>query len=184
MKLNKQMYWCKINITDEIVIPNNKYKIYMEINQKPYTEHKILFIDKNASDDEKEKMILKIKNWFFNNHKSFSRTDSTGFLNLYEEDIRNSIRIHNWKNIVEIKKDKQINVNGINEFTTYIDNYKQQKQAEEDNRRLMVTIKLYNLVIKQMEDIIKKTNNNNVEYSFGTYRIKTNNGYEYQKFIR
>jgi hypothetical protein len=185
MRYSEMSYWCEIVITDELNKNiMDKYRIDLRVNDKEHIQRKTLYIEKRYSDKRKCMILNDIKNWFYLNavSDSNSKVDPKGYFNLCEKGIKNAIRIHNWKNIDQIKEDRKRWVESIDKHIEYIDSGKQYKEAEQHNERCDKIINLYDKVVKQMEDIAKE--NNNVEYSFGLFRFKKDEKYEYIKFIK
>lgn len=179
MRYKQAMYWCEIYISDEYG-DNSEFEIDLQINKIKKTE--IIKLKKNVGDKTKKAIVNQIKNWFLKNAESTkdSHVNAKTFIKFYENDIKCALRIHDWKNLEQIKEDKKRWVRGIDQYTQYIDDGKQYREAEEHNSKCGDMIDLYNKVIKQMEDIIKE--NKDVEYSYGLYRFKKDGKYEYIRF--
>lgn len=177
MRYSEGAYYCSIVIFDEYD-DRLEWEISLSVNK--IKKQEIIKLSKKSTNKQRLIMLNQIKNWFLKNADHNSKTDVKGFLKLYEDEIKQALRIHNWKNIDQIKEDKQRWVRSVDQYIEYIDSGKQYKEAQRHNDRCGDMIDLYNKVIKQMEDIVKE--NADVEYSFGLYRFKKDGKYEYVKF--
>ena len=88
-----------------------------------------------------------------------------------------------WRNKNELIKLRDEFEKSKDPYTDYIDNYSQYEQAEKWNLVLSNRIKFINDLIKEIEELAKKTriNVNNFQYKQGYIRVKYNDEYKYRR---
>lgn len=88
-----------------------------------------------------------------------------------------------WRNKNELIKLRDEFEKSKDPYTDYIDNYSQYEQAEKWNLVLSNRIKFINDLIKEIEELAKKTriSINNFQYKQGYIRVKYNDEYKYRR---
>lgn len=88
-----------------------------------------------------------------------------------------------WRNKNELIKLRDEFEKSKDPYTDYIDNYSQYEQAEKWNLVLSNRIKFINDLIKEIEELAKKTriSINNFQYKQGYIRVKYNGEYKYRR---
>ena len=178
-ELTKCYAGCAIIIDSD----SNYYHFKLTVLAKEkYDENTTEFkIPRRCTDANKSQIIQSMKDWYIKNKKS-KYCDPEYFMNCINEDLKNAVRIRNWKTIKELEEDKQKYIDAIDPYTQYIDSYKQQEEAKRHNERLRETIQLYNKVINEMKELEK--DHSDIQYSFGLFRYKNSDKYEFIKFSR
>ena len=88
-----------------------------------------------------------------------------------------------WRNKNELIKLRDELDECIDPYISYIDNYSQYEQAKKWNLVLSNRINFINNLIKEIEELAKKTktNVNNFQYKQGYIRVKYNGKYKYKR---
>ena len=137
-------------------------------------------IPKRCTDKNKIDVIESMKKWYMKNKSNDKYCDPEYFMEILYKELKVLFRIRDWKTINQLENDKRSYYKLIDRFTEYIDNYRRQKEVEQNNKEIEEIIELYDRVIIKMKDIAKTYPD--VQYSFGLYRYKENNEYKFIKF--
>ena len=135
---------------------------------------------KRCTDKNKIDVIESMKKWYMKNKSNDKCCDPEYFMEILYKELKVLFRIREWKTIGQLEEEKKSYYKSIDRLTEYIDNYRQQKEAEQNNKKIKEMIELYDRVIIKMKDIAKT--HPDVQYSFGLYRYKENNEYKFIKF--
>ena len=68
-----------------------------------------------------------------------------------------------WLTLQGVKARRKTILSHYDKYVEYIDDYKQMKEAQENNKRIMDTVKKIDKIIKQMEDVEQELKNRGID---------------------